>query len=159
MGWKQIVAVAAVFTATACGAPEDEAFATEEQAAVKRRTTSPTPAPAPTPVAAVQFTSDDPAGAFLRSTEFALAATPQVSVVVDWTGFPAGAVQRLDLVAPSGRVYASSLQAIPAGGRVVYTLQVAGTTIETYQMVGTWTAQVRLESDRTPRTVSVFTLY
>jgi hypothetical protein len=163
MSWRGITWVMVAVTMVAgCGSePGDGLPAQEaEQDLSKKTSEPPTPTPSPAlPSAAIRFTSAVPVGDFLDSTEFPLHETLQIHVVVDWSNVPAASVQRLDLIKPNGLLYASATATVPADGRAVYTLQVAGTPVEMYGMTGTWTAYVRLEDAREPLAASAWTLY
>jgi hypothetical protein len=84
---------------------------------------------------------------------------PELYVVADWTGVAPDGAQRLALYAPSGVLYYSTVIPFsqparsdvrvvvrPDGSRrVAFTLQIWGTTIERFQLAGTWRAEVGLD--------------
>jgi len=173
MSWKTLAAVLAGMVVTGCGlgveGTSDEKGTRHESPELWRAWSDPgldsegEPAPGPvappepTPSATIRFTASDPETALVESTEFPLDETLQIYVVVDWSGLPVGTVGRLDIVNPRGLLYAEALVPIPEGGRTVYTLQVATTAIDWYQMTGTWTAAVG--TDRNTLNDSAWTLY
>jgi len=150
----------------ACASGEDPAV--DGMAAKKRGP------PPPAPTAAIGFSTARVDGPFASATHFPIAATPQIEIAVDWTGVSGSQSQRLDVVAPNGQLYASAVVAFatttqaagsevqatlqPDGSyRVWSTLQVSGTPIEMYQLVGTWTVSATLTGG--PTFAATFTLY
>ncbi len=164
MSWTKPFSVLVLTMAVAaCGAEPEPGDVDPNQQAdqeLKRPKNAPaTPSDPAAPSAVIRFTSAEPVGEILASNDFPLHGTLAVHVVVEWSGVPAGSVQRLDLLKPSGLLYASAAATIPADGRTVYTLQIAGTPVESYEMTGTWVALARLEGDREPLSASAWTLY
>jgi len=118
----------------------------------------PVPAPTPAPAVAVAFATPLADGGFAPVSDVAISSTAAVYVVADWTNVAAGQVEHLDLINPNGLLYygldipltstSSSLVSVStlADGtvRAVYKLLLWGTSIEDYNLVGLWTAKVRL---------------
>ncbi|MBI5494835.1 MAG: hypothetical protein HY904_07380 [Deltaproteobacteria bacterium] len=58
-----------------------------------------------------------------------------------WTDILPGDHQRVELVAPNGRVYETVTVPIGPGGEAVARLAIAGTFVEEYRLYGAWTAR------------------
>jgi hypothetical protein len=114
--------------------------------------------PAAGPALALGFAAELPAGAYAPASEAAIADTPSLWVVADWSGVTADQSERLVLFSPEGSVYYAleipladtdtslvHVAALADGTRrAAFQLLVWGTTIQSYDDVGTWTAQATL---------------
>lgn len=134
----------------ACGGAADDTSPADGDAAGRPVTTR--------PAVTVAFAAALPTGSFTPVTEADRASTAALYVVADWTGLSGSQAERLELVKPSGILYYA--QSIPLvdtstslvrvwtlpGGtvRAVYKLNIWGTPIDLYAMVGTWTATAKL---------------
>jgi hypothetical protein len=121
------------------------------------------PTQAGDPAVALGFTAEVPVGSYTSAETFELFTTPSIRVVADFSNVGAEGVERLELRAPSGIVWFTtvipfsgatgsdrSVTELPDGSyRVVFVLEVAGTPIETYQMTGAWTASAVLDGTST----------
>lgn len=111
---------------------------------------------------ALGFAQDSQTNAF--ATSFPIATTVEVWIAADWSGLAAGSshTQRLDLYAPNGTLYQSTTVSFTASSsgtaRAWDYLYVAGTPVQSYDMVGTWTAQVSLDGGPVAGT-GAFALY
>jgi hypothetical protein len=128
-----------------------------------------TPPPPPPPAVAVAFAAALPAGDFAPAGEAAIASTPALWVVADWTGATADQVERLVLTSPLGSVYYAveiplaetdgslvHVAVLPDGTRrAAFQLLIWGTEIETFAEVGTWTAAATLLGDGTAGAATV----
>ena len=117
------------------------------------------PGPPGDPTVTLGFTVDAPSGAYASVATFQLFTTTSIHVVADFQNAGADGAERLELRGPSGIVYYSltipftgatgsdrSVALMPDGSyRVMYVLEVAGTSIEMYQMTGTWTVRAVLD--------------
>jgi hypothetical protein len=89
------------------------------------------------------------------SADYALASTARIEIAADLSGFAAGAhAARIDLLDADGLLFfafhasfdPSSCELVQGSCRIWETLQITGTTIETYQRTGTWKARVVIDS-------------
>jgi hypothetical protein len=118
------------------------------------------------PAASVAFSLEPDAA---PATSVDLFSTPELFVVADWTGVDTSLSQRIELFAPNGGLYFSTV--IPFAGtergdasvsvepdgsyRVWFVLQIAGTPIEMFAMSGTWRAAVSLVGGETSASATV----
>ena len=116
------------------------------------------PPPVAGPAVALGFATELPAGDYTPAAEAAIADTPSLWVVADWSGVTPDQSERLELVSPEGSVYYAQeipfadtdtslvhAAALPDGTRrAAFQLLIWGTTIESYADVGTWTARATL---------------
>jgi hypothetical protein len=151
----------------ACGADPGELPGEGGQASIGDDVESPVVAPvapaapvAPVaPAAMLAFASSVNGEEYTPALQAGIDGTPEIYVVADWTGVAPEDSQRLALYAPNGTLYYStaipftqpersdvSVQVLADGTRrVIFTLQIWGTTIEMYRRVGTWRAEVGLD--------------
>ena len=69
------------------------------------------------------------------------AADTAAVVVPRWTRATTGDTQRVDLVAPNGKVYESMRVPLNSSGEADVRLALRGSFIEEYRLTGTWTAR------------------
>jgi len=139
----------------ACGpAPDHIAAGGEAGTAVD---SSQTP-PAAGPAVALGFAAELPAGDYTSAAEATIADTPSLWVVADWSGVTADQSEQLQLIAPDSTSYYEAeipfadtntslvYSAALADGtrRVAFQLLIWGTTIESFDEVGSWTAKATL---------------
>jgi hypothetical protein len=141
------------------GTPAD-AGSTPTSAATPTDAGAPTE-PAPTasvPSVKMNFAAVLPDGAFKPLKRAQIRSTAAVWVVADWTGVTADESERLTLWSPSGTVYYateipctdgatslfSSWTLADGTRRVAFKLLIWGTSIESFDDVGTWTATAEL---------------
>jgi hypothetical protein len=119
--------------------------------------------PGGTPALSLGFSVEVPAAAYTSVEAFELFTTTQVRVVTDVTNVGPDQAERLDLYAPTGNLWFSTVipfsgatgsdrtvTVLPDGSfRSIYVLEVAGTPIETFQMTGAWRATATLEGTTT----------
>jgi hypothetical protein len=118
---------------------------------------------------AVAFAAALPEDGFTPASEAAIASTPALWVVADWTGATADQAERLVLTSPLGSVYYaveiplvetdSSLvhvAVLPDGTRrAAFKLLIWGTEIEGFAELGTWTAAATLLGEGTSGAATV----
>jgi len=143
--------------AAACG-PAPDHVAAGGQGDTVVVTDQPPPAPPAGPKVALGFATELPAGDYSGQSEAAISETPSLWVVADWSGVTGDQSEQLELIAPEGSsYYAAEIpfadtntslvhSAALADGtrRVAFQLLIWGTTIESYDEVGTWTARATL---------------
>ena len=74
-------------------------------------------------------------------TAVQLSSVDRLQVDLPWSGPSALRAPRVDVTTPKGRLYAQlpvQLQLAPSGGTATAFLEVRGTPIDGYHMVGTW---------------------
>jgi hypothetical protein len=127
------------------------------------------PVSPPSPAVAVAFAAALPEDGFTPASEAAIASTPALWVVADWTGATADQAERLVLTSPLGSVYYaveiplvetdSSLvhvAVLPDGTRrAAFKLLIWGTEIEGFAELGTWTAAATLLGEGTSGAATV----
>lgn len=165
-------ALAILFTLTACGADELALASHAEGAKRGTTTTPPPPPPPPAPAVTVGFATAVPVGPYASSSSFVLFDTPRVVVVADWTGLASTQAVRVDLFTPSGRLWSSTVVPLagaagssatvtatgPDAWRVTAALEIWGTAVESYNMVGAWRADVSVDGSREPPVSAGFAL-
>ena len=114
------------------------------------------------------FATSAPGDVFVPVSSVSLDAVPTVYVVADWKDLSGEATEQLEIVTPSGTLYAgleipiaSSTRGdvqyrVLADGtrRVVYLLRLWGTAIERQRRTGQWTATVQLKGGTAAATSS-----
>jgi hypothetical protein len=143
-------AIVAALALAACGAAPDRLAGGDDGIQ---------PDPPSGPTVALGFALDAPAAAYTSLDAFELFTTTRIRIVADFANAGPDGAERLELRAPGGNLWYGtvipftgatgsdrSVTVLPDGSyRVIYVLEVAGTTIETYQRTGTWIAIASLD--------------
>lgn len=157
---RKLLAALFALTAVGCGTaytPPPEELAVEKQAELKAgRATATTTS---SWMVRVSKTSTNPTWA----TSFTISSTYDVFAAFDVPSNLAGDhVAHFEFISPDGAVFQRSDVPFNMGSssamRVWASLPVAGTWIQQYQMVGTWSVKVKLDADTTPRASVTFKL-